>query len=273
MEQDSGLPVHLTRHLQVPARFTQREMMDDGLLICFNTRPRQPGDASWEPEWLRVWIESDRVITIRSGPSADCDSLHAAASRQKTDWAPGDVFAWLVRNNVVQMEPLISSLVGRIGNLEDQFLVDPDEVDELELNRIRHTTIGTRRHFVEMRNLVLFILSDETGDADQSGKRSLVTARNHILTYLETLEDCRDRARLLHDQMESRMANRLNRITHNLTLLATVFLPLSFLTGLLGMNVAGIPADHNPWGFALVCGGMVIIATGFWIFLRWRRWT
>jgi zinc transporter len=72
--------------------------------------------------------------------------------------------------------------------------------------------------------------------------------------------------------MEAQMNAKLNRITYNLTIVATVFLPLSFLTGLLGMNVAGIPDTHNPQGFVIVCTVMVLIAMGSWILLRWRKW-
>jgi zinc transporter len=60
---------------------------------------------------------------------------------------------------------------------------------------------------------------------------------------------------------------------YNPSIVATVFLPLSFLAGLLGMNVAGIPDEHDPRAFVIVCRAMVLIAIGSWMFLRGRRWT
>ncbi len=68
------------------------------------------------------------------------------------------------------------------------------------------------------------------------------------------------------------MTARLNRITYQLNHAATVILPLSFLTGLLEMNVAGIPEKHSRWAFAIVCVVTMRIANGFWSFFRWRRW-
>lgn len=156
---------------------------------------------------------------------------------------------------------------------EDQLLEASAELDDVQLNDLRTLTIRTRRHFVDLRNLTAFILIDESLPVSQCERRALVAARAHVVAYLESLEDCQERTVLLQAQLDSRLADRLNRITLNLTIVATVFLPLGFLTGLLGMNVAGIPEEHNPWSFSIVCLGMVVIAVAFWLFLRWRRWT
>ncbi len=62
------------------------------------------------------------------------------------------------------------------------------------------------------------------------------------------------------------------RATYNLTIVATVFLPLTFVTGLLGMNVAGIPESHTPAGFWIVVGALIVLATASWGWLRWKKW-
>jgi zinc transporter len=61
------------------------------------------------------------------------------------------------------------------------------------------------------------------------------------------------------------------RVTYNLTIVATVFLPLTFMTGLLGINVGGIPESHNPWGFWTVCIVLTVFAVISWVIIRWRR--
>jgi Mg2+ and Co2+ transporter CorA len=70
---------------------------------------------------------------------------------------------------------------------------------------------------------------------------------------------------LLEDQIQAQRAETMSRSSLNLTIVATVFLPLTFVSGLLGMNVAGIPDEHNPWAFWVVTGSLVIVA-----FLAWR---
>ena len=74
-----------------------------------------------------------------------------------------------------------------------------------------------------------------------------------------------DRASALEGQIRDQLSDSLNTATYRFTWVATVFLPLSFLTGLLGINVAGIPGDHNPLAFWLVCGTLCVIAASWGI--------
>ena len=59
---------------------------------------------------------------------------------------------------------------------------------------------------------------------------------------------------------------------HKLTLVATVFLPLSFITGLLGINVAGVPGTHDPFAFWVVVAVLVAVAVGAILLIRWKKW-
>jgi Mg2+ and Co2+ transporter CorA len=74
-----------------------------------------------------------------------------------------------------------------------------------------------------------------------------------------------DRASALQGQIRDQLSDSMNTATYRFTWVATVFLPLSFLTGLLGINVAGIPGDHDPVAFWLVCGVLCVIAAAWGI--------
>lgn len=274
IESQSGLSAEVRQRLLGSDDLSRREVIDGGLLICFRTQSVSPAPDASGYGSIRIWIEKDRVITVRSETSLSCDALRVAATadEEATNWAPFEIVAFLAHRDVEQFEPLISNVIGKLDELEDQILdADDDQVEE-ELPMIRRLTIRARRNLVTLRNLLAFITADESLPICKHERGALESAKNHVLTYLESLDDCHERTHLLQDQLEARMTSRLNRITYQLTLVATVFLPLSFLTGLLGMNVAGIPDEHNPWGFALVCVVMVLIAIGFWFFFRWRRW-
>ena len=180
---------------------------------------------------------------------------------------------FLLRANLRRFEPFINNIFNKTTKLEDQILeADDGSVDDDELNVVRHQTIRARQHLVMLRNLLSFVTSDDTLPISEKENQALESARRHVLGYLESLEECRERAQLLQDQIDTRMADRLNRITYNLNILASVFLPLGFVTGLFGMSVAGIPDAHNPWAFVIICVVMVLMAIVSWLFLRWRRW-
>ncbi|WP_291994617.1 CorA family divalent cation transporter [Candidatus Accumulibacter sp. ACC003] len=110
--------------------------------------------------------------------------------------------------------------------------------------------------------------TDPTLALDADDRETLVRASKHVTRYLQRLDECRTRVQTLGDQIEAQRSEIMTRSSLNLTIVATVFLPLSFITGLLGMNVAGIPEQHNPYGFWLVTGLSVIMSMLAWLLLR-----
>lgn len=272
IERQSGLSADVSGRLLEPGSVSRREIIGDGLLIRIRIHPESEQTVESESDSFRVWVERDRVITVRSTGAAACYALRAIATDAENHLAPFEIVAFLVRRNVDRFEPIISEIFADTSQLEDRVLdADDEEVDE-DLLAIRRRAMHARRHLVELRNLLVFTTSDESLLLSEPERRALASAKNHVLTFLESLDDCQARTSLLNDQIESRMSARLSGITYNLTLVATVFLPLSFLTGLLGMNIAGIPEEHDPRAFSIVCVVMVLIAICFWLFFRWRRW-
>jgi zinc transporter len=273
IEQESGLSAEIKQRLLKSNELSQREVYDDGMLISIHAKKIQPIASQNDSESTRIWIERDRLITVRSEASPAADALRVAAQDNTKHWEPYQVLVFLLRASLRQFEPLISDIFSKTTMLEDQTLdADDKSVDDDELNVVRHQTIRARQHLVMLRNLLAFVSADDTLPISKKEHQALESARRHVLGYLESLEECRERAQLLQDQIDTRMADRLNRITYNLNILASVFLPLGFVTGLFGMSVAGIPDAHNPWAFAIICVVMVLMAVGSWLFLRWRRW-
>jgi zinc transporter len=274
LKNESGLPEQVIMRLLEQSTLNYHEKLDDGLLLRFHAQNIMPAEGESDSTSVGLWFGRDRVISICSEPMPAIETLKAKASQQQGSWAPLEILTCLINSHISKLESLIVMVSGETDDLEEQTLesIEIDDADAAQLDLVRRKTIRIRRQLLAVRNLLVFLLSDQSlpiSDADRPGIESVT---NRVRNYLEILEGCHERAHLLRDQIESQMNARLNRITYNLTIVATVFLPLSFLTGLLGMNVSGIPEQHDPKGFILVCTIMVLIAIGSWIYLRWRRW-
>jgi zinc transporter len=139
------------------------------------------------------------------------------------------------------------------------------------LNAFRREVFRVCRYLSPFQTLLNLIVSDPTINASDEERRALEGAAELLARYLNSLEDCRQRTLLLHDLIEARVSQTMARATYNLTIVATVFLPLTFITGLLGMNVAGIPESHAPWGFWIVVGILLVLAIGSCAFLFWKK--
>jgi zinc transporter len=89
--------------------------------------------------------------------------------------------------------------------------------------------------------------------------------------HANTIELYVERAMLMQDQIQNHLYDRMNRATYRLGVVATVFLPLGFITGLLGINVAGIPGEHNHFAFWMVCLFLVVVAIVSTIFVNRKK--
>ena len=94
---------------------------------------------------------------------------------------------------------------------------------------------------------------------------------DRITRNIEDLDAARDRAALIQDELTSRLSEAMNRNMYVLSLIAGIFLPLSLITGLLGINVAGIPGEKWPWAFGAVSALLVALgALELWVLRRFR---
>jgi zinc transporter len=272
LKNESGLPDEVISRLLKQNTLNHLENFDDGLLLRFQTPQDSTTSGESESTSVGLWFERDRVISICSDPVSTLETLKTTAAQHQGNWSPLEILTCLINSHVSKLESQIVMVSNETDELEEQILESIDDADAAQLEIVRRATTRIRRQLLSLRNMLVFILSDQSLAISDDDRLAIQSVTNRVRNYLEILEGCHERANLLRDQIESQMNARLNQITYNLTIVATVFLPLSFLTGLLGMNVAGIPDEHDPRGFVIACTAMVLIAIGSWIFLRWRKW-
>ncbi len=95
---------------------------------------------------------------------------------------------------------------------------------------------------------------------------------DRLLRYIEDLDMARERAQIVKDELTNSLAEHMNRIMYLLSVTAAIFLPLGFLTGLLGVNVGGIPGSENTdafWIFCAILIGLTILQSLIFRVLRW----
>lgn len=251
-------------------QLTRREKLDSGLFVALcGIKCRERDD---EAVSVCMLIQEKRCITVHAGPLPIMKDLSNEIESAHGPRTPIELFARLAVRYAESLENSILEISAETDDIEDRVLAEGDNPSLEALHILRHKAFQVRRQLVPLRNLLNFIAADQTLQIDSNESSALSAASEQVIRYLEGLDDCRERMQLLHDQIEGQLAATMTRVSYNLTIVATVFLPLSFITGLLGMNVAGMPEEHNPWGFWLVCAGMIVIAVFSWWLLRWRKW-
>jgi zinc transporter len=207
-----------------------------------------------------IWLEPGRIITIRHGNAPAFDHAAEACSAGAGPTTSWELVLFVLSVGIDRVEQDLHDLVGAIDDLEDEVLELAGDPPIHRVGELQKRLIYARRYRIPLANMLSFIATGpETAIAGELRDEfdGVVTA---VQQHQELLNLSIERAAALQGQIRDLMADAMNTATYRFTWVATVFLPLSFLTGLLGINVAGIPGDHNPSAFWLVCVALLVVA-------------
>jgi zinc transporter len=137
---------------------------------------------------------------------------------------------------------------------------------------LRRVAISLRRYVAPQRDALNRLSQLDEAWLDERVRGRLRETVDHVTRITEQLDEVRERSAVVQDELMNRLSQRMERTMYVLTVVATIMLPLGFLTGLLGINVAGIPGTETSWAFWAVCGILAAVAVvEVWV-LRRLKW-
>lgn len=172
---------------------------------------------------------------------------------------------------VDQVSEAIDTLHDRIIDMEDS-LLDQQLPPRGELAQLRKQLIVMRRYLAPQRDVLARLAIERLPWLTDDDRRRLQDIADRLGRGLEDLDSCIARTALLADEIASLVADALNRRTYTMSLLAMLFLPATFLTGLFGVNLGGIPGNASPLAFMLFCLLLLILATCVALWLKRSKW-
>jgi zinc transporter len=273
LERESGVPQHIVRSLAALETRPRIEQYDGGALINLRGLAAIPDDDMDELVSIRLWATGGKVISISFRTLLGIDRVHEEMLEGRLK-DPGDLITSLAMQITDRLDPHIAEL----GDVIDQCEIDlePDKafVMRRTIGRVRSEAIGFRR-FVAPQRLALERLSAITCHwMDQDDQFHIREAADRFARMTEELEAIRERSALLHEQLTDLRSEMIETRALLLSIVALIFLPLTFITGLFGMNVEGIPLAHSPWSFWGVTIFCVVVSVGvaaYFIRARWSR--
>lgn len=167
---------------------------------------------------------------------------------------------------------VVEKLGDRLEDLEEEVVLRPTTQTLQDIQRVKRQMLMLRRAVWPLREA---ISSMERADSPLLKEPTSVFFRDvydHTVQLMETVESYRDVVAGLLDIYLSAVSNRLNEVMKTLTLVSTIFLPLTFLVGVWGMNFHDMPELGLPHGYLMAWGVMLLCAGGMWAFFRSRKW-
>ncbi|TXH92579.1 MAG: zinc transporter ZntB [Pseudomonas sp.] len=256
------------------------------LLLEENTRPRLLGlpdqefllflrgvnlNPGAEPEDMvsvRIFAGSRRVISLRQRPLRATEELIALLEQGHGPRNGSELVQELAYYLTEKVESLIDGLSDLLDGQEDSLDTDARFMpDHGQVLQARRRAAGLRRFLAPQREIFAQLVHNGFGDSIQWNELN-----NRLMRYLEELEMIRERVGLVLEAEHRRMNEKMNRAIYLLGVTTVFFLPMSFLTGLLGINVGGIPGAESQHGFLLICSILAGIGALQWWLFRRLRW-
>ncbi len=221
---------------------------------------------------IRLWVDDARIISVQR---RDLKAVLDIQKRLDSGSGPknsGDFVTALVARLFERMEPVFTELDEKLDDLEEEVMEVPDASERQKIIVLRKQAIIFKRYIAPQRDVISYLRTSDQSWLDQTHKRRLQESLDRVIRYIEDLETIRERAQIVNDELDKSLAEKLNTNMFVLSVLSAIFLPLSFLTGLFGINVGGIPGAEYPYAF-LIFGVILCIIVGIqlWWFkkLKW----
>jgi magnesium transporter len=167
---------------------------------------------------------------------------------------------------------VLEGLGERLERLEDLVMGKPAKEALDELHRLKRDMIMLRRVFWPLREAVGVLQRHESDLVDHATGIYLRDLYDHVVQVIDTVETYRDMLSGMLDIYLSSMSNRLNEVMKILTIYSTIFIPLTFIAGVYGMNFKLMPELEWRWGYPAVLGVMASVALGMLVFFKRKRW-
>ena len=247
------------------------EAFDDGAYLNLRGRTDEKIEPSDMLASLRLWVVKGRVISVTRKHLLATDIVEQEVIKGAVH-DPGDLitaFAVAITND---LDPVVADLGDDLDDCEQQ--LDAARVFELRrsVTRVRVEAINYRR-FVNPQRAALEKLATLPGDwLGQDDRAHLAAAADRAARMAEELEAIRERSSLMHEALTDLRAELLDQRSLVISIAAMVFLPLTFLTGLYGMNVEGLWFAHAPWAFDAIVALCVLIAAGVASYFVAKHW-
>ena len=244
----------------------------EGLLVVLRGINRNAGADPYDMVSIRIWLDPTRMISVRQRKVMSAREVMAELEAGTGPENLAELLTRLIERLADGIALFVDDLEERMEHFEAD--VEQGKAAEIraEVSAVRRQVAAVRRYLAPQREALeaLHRQGEETLDADQL---YLIREQSDRITrYVEDLDLVRERALVVQEELLNRIAQEQNSRTYLLSVVAAVFLPISFLTGMFGMNVAGMPGLEDVDAFWIVAGTMLAIAMGILIWLKLKRW-
>lgn len=248
------------------------QSIGDALLIILRGINLNQGNDPDDMVGLHMWISKDKIITLRRRRLMAGTELRDQLSVGKGPKSPSEFLSMIANQLLNPMVPVVDDLDDKVDQLQSDLMKDSSASLRRQLQGLRQEAINLRRYLAPQRDALARFQTEPVSWLQDRDKSFLRESADRTLRFVEDLDSIRERAAIAQDELNNRLNDKMNRTMYLLTVVAALLLPPSLLTGLFGINVAGMPGTESSWAFAAIAILIPLLAIIEFFVLRWFKW-
>jgi zinc transporter len=245
---------------------------NQGLLVVLRGVNLNPGANPEDMVAIRIWIDGQRIISVRRRQLLSITDMRSKIDSGNGPCTIGEFIVDLSDCMAERMATVIENIDDAVDELEEKVITMESHQLRSRIAHIRREAISLRRYLAPQRDAIARLYSEKVEWLNDRDRMRLREIADRTTRFVEDLDSARERAAVTQEELMGRLSEQMDKRMYLLSLVAAVFLPLGFLTGLLGINVAGIPGAEFQWAFAIVTIGLIVLVAIQVFIFKAKKW-
>lgn len=251
------------------------EEYEDGLFVIAKMLRSKPGNGALEVEQISFLLTKGTLVSFQERPGDVLDPVRERLRQGlgRVRKAGTDYLLYALLDVIVDRYFVVLEETGKqIEELEHKVVTRPGNEDLRFIQRLRSRLIELSRHITPMRELAGRLHSSQSDCIEKATRRYLTDLQDHTVYIAETIGSFREMLHSLENTYHAGVNLRAGEVMKLLTIIATIFIPLTFIVGIYGMNFRHMPELEWRYGYHGVMAFMVLLAVAMLIWFKRKRW-
>ena len=221
---------------------------------------------------IRLYISPNLIISTRKRDLLSISEIVESLKKGVGPKSSSEFLVDLTYRVTQRMEDIINQIEDRTDLLEENLIDNVNTKFRNEILAIRRETIILRRYLFPQKEALNKLYNDRISWLNEYEKIEIRETNDQVIRYIEELDTIRDKLSLIQEELSNTLSDQVNKKMYILSIISAIFLPLTFLTGLLGINIGGIPGSEDENAFYIFSTILlVIVSIQFYIFKK-KKW-
>ena len=231
-------------------------------------------EETLEAEEVNIFVSDKFIVTFHKNEAPEIDKVQKLIEEQPKNWERGTVFlTYQTIDKIVDgYFPLVYKIEDHLNALEDALTYQSNVNAMQDVFEFRSDLLHLRRTILPMRDLLYRVLSSYRFSLKKSERAYFGDIHDHLVKLTEMVESNRELTADMRDSYMAMSSSRMNGIMMTLTIVSTIFIPLTFIAGVYGMNFDNMPELHGKYSYFIVLGIMIFIGVFMLSFFKYKGW-